>query len=79
MSGGACEARPRKAYVVERISRCVVTSLVYADSAADARRRDVEEGDAIEVRYEGRGYGRIRRSPEDDRARGSAPERRLHG
>jgi hypothetical protein len=59
--------QPRKAYYVERVSRCVTVSLVYADSAEDAKRRDAMEGDCIDTTYQPRGHGRVRRAPEEDR------------
>lgn len=61
---------PKKAYEVERVSRCVTTILVYADNAEDAKRRSAAEGEARDAEYEGRGYGRVRRAPNQDLAGG---------
>jgi hypothetical protein len=58
---------PTKAYYVERVSRCVVVSLVFADSIEDAKRRSIMEGETIDTRYEARGFGRAWRAPEEDR------------
>jgi hypothetical protein len=59
---------PRKAYVVERITRGVTTAIVYADSAEDAQRRYLDgEHERAFTEHEGRGWGRIRREPAHDR------------
>jgi hypothetical protein len=62
---------PKKAYYIERITRGVTTALVYADNPEDAKRRYLEgeyDGTKASTESEGRGWGRIRRSPDDDRA-----------
>lgn len=58
---------PTKAYYVERIARTVTTLRVYADSADDAKKRSAMEGEAIDSEHEGRGFGRVRREPMEDR------------
>jgi hypothetical protein len=61
------EPKPKKAYEVERISRCVTTVLVYADSAEDAKRRSAVEGDGQDAEYFGKGFGQVRRNEDKDR------------
>jgi hypothetical protein len=59
----------RKAYYVERVTRGVTLVLVYADNAEDAKRRYVQ-GDyerVIDTEHEGRGFGKVRRAPDEDR------------
>jgi hypothetical protein len=59
---------PRKAYLVERITRGVTVAVVYADNAEDAKRRYLAgEYERASTEHEGRGWGRIRREPDDDR------------
>lgn len=67
-ANGRAVVAPRKAYIVEKISRCTVSVLVHANSAADAKRR-VREGDyaqALDADYQLRGFGRVHRCPSDD-------------
>jgi hypothetical protein len=58
---------PSKAYYVERISRTRTTLLVYADSAEDARRRAIMEGEPIDSTSDPRGFGKVVRAPGEDR------------
>ena len=58
-----------KAYYVDRISRCTVTMLVYAESAVEALRKAKEEDtQESNANYQHRGYGRPVRAPEEDPA-----------
>lgn len=56
-----------KAYYVERVSRTVSLMLVYAENTEDAKRRSAMEGDRIGSESYVRGYGQVRRAPEEDR------------
>lgn len=55
----------KKAYEVERISRCVVTGIVYAENAREARQL-AGSMSGEDAAYEPRGVGRVRRAPHHD-------------
>jgi hypothetical protein len=67
MSGLPDEAVPRKAYYVEEVFRGVKTTLVYAHTAEDAKRRRFTEGISIDSEAHPAGVRRVRRAPEEDR------------
>lgn len=59
---------PRKAYYVERITRGVTTVLVYAHNYEDAKQRYLDGfHEKADTEHEGRGWGMVRRAPEEDR------------
>ena len=61
-------SEPRKAYLVPVIARSEKLVLIYADSVKDARERYYEgEGEGIDVSYEFKGLGPIRRDAGSDR------------
>ena len=62
-------AEPKKAYYVERVIEVVTTSLVYADSAADAKARVTQGQQEWTEADDGTGKGTrsVRRAPDEDR------------
>jgi len=64
-----------KAYEVDRVSRCVTTVLVYADSAEEAKRRSAEHGESQDAEYESKGFAGVRRNEDRDRIDQSKGER----
>lgn len=58
---------PKKAYYVERVSRCVTTVLVYANDADDAKRRSAKHGEGQDSEYHPKGFGKVYRAEGEDR------------
>lgn len=60
------DVEPRKAYVVLEAVKGIMTYVVYADTAKEAKEIYWREGECVDVSYHPAGVNSVRRAPGED-------------